>query len=355
MAAFSAAFDGAPVVDPRNPHTRRDGLQIASTLIVPGAESALLSVNDAPHGTVSQVWYASPALKMNRRVYVYTPPGYEAGRARYPVLYLFHGTNGTSADWTTAGRANFIADNLIAAKKMVPMIIVMPLGHAAPYGGRGDNNALFERYVLEEVIPLVEGKYRVKTERENRAIMGLSMGGVVGYMVPTLWLRATIRKNQRELNFSLPDALDLMVVCVEAGLTIDAAMQRVGQELAIAHPRLSRELAITHMETRVGLSRSEALRNLGQRTGAAAVQSLVAMLIQADRFGTSIAESLRVQADTLRTRRRQRAEERAAKIAVKLLFPLIFFIFPSLMVVLLGSPALQFYRSLMPFMMGEGS
>lgn len=179
----------------------------------------------------------------------------------------------------------------------------------------------------------------------DATMMGLSMGGVVGYMVPALWLRAAIRKNQRELNFSLPDALDLMVVCVEAGLTIDAAMQRVGQELVIAHPRFSRELAITHMETRVGLSRSEALRNLGQRTGAAAVQSLVAMLIQADRFGTSIGSALRVHAEALRTKRQNEAEEMAGKASVKMTFPLVLFIFPATFIVLAGPTILTLLKS----------
>jgi tight adherence protein C len=127
-----------------------------------------------------------------------------------------------------------------------------------------------------------------------------------------------------------------MVVCVEAGLTVDAAMQRVGQELAIAHPAVSREFGISHMETRVGLSRSQALKNLGERTGNAALQSLATMLIQADRFGTSIAQALRVHSDTLRTQRQQLAEESAAKATVKLSFPLVLFIFPATFIVLVG-------------------
>ena len=179
----------------------------------------------------------------------------------------------------------------------------------------------------------------------NNLMLGLSLGGIAGYLVPALWLRLTIQKNQKELNYSLPDALDLMVVCVEAGLTIDAAMQRVGQELALAHPRLSRELGITHMETRVGLSRSEALRNLGQRTGAAAVQSLVAMLIQADRFGTSIGSALRVHADAMRAKRQNEAEEMAGKASVKMTFPLVLFIFPATFIVLAGPTILGLMRS----------
>lgn len=176
-------------------------------------------------------------------------------------------------------------------------------------------------------------------------MLGLSLGGLVGYLLPALWLRLQIKKNQTEINYSLPDALDLMVVCVEAGLTIDAAMQRVGHELAIAHPRLSKELAITHMETRVGLSRSEALRNLAQRTGAASLQSLVAMLIQADRFGTSIGSALRVHADSLRSRRQYEAEEMAGKASVKMTFPLVLFIFPATFLVLAGPTILGLLNS----------
>src|SRR6185295_12849385 len=151
-------------------------------------------------------------------------------------------------------------------------------------------------------------------------LLGFSFGGLLGYIVPNMWVRMKIKANQKALTFGLPDALDLMVVCVEAGLTIDAAMQRVGEELSIAHPRVSRELAITHMETRVGVSRQEALKNLGTRTGNSGFQSLAAMLVQADRFGTSIANALRIHADSLRQTRQQQAEEMAAKASVKMSF-----------------------------------
>ncbi len=167
-------------------------------------------------------------------------------------------------------------------------------------------------------------------------LMGVSVGGIVGYLLPVLWLRSQIKQHQKSLTYGLPDALDLMVVCVEAGLTVDSALQRVGQELAIAHPALSRELEIAHMETRVGLSRADSLRNLGQRTGTPALQSLAAMLIQADRFGTSIASALRVHADSLRASRQHIAEEMAAKASVKLSFPLVLCIFPATFIVLAG-------------------
>jgi tight adherence protein C len=176
-------------------------------------------------------------------------------------------------------------------------------------------------------------------------LLFLPLGGLVGYFIPKIWLRARIKANQRNLTLGLPDALDLMVVCVEAGLTIDSAMQRVGQELGLAHPDLSRELGICHMETRVGLSRSEALKNLGIRTGNAALQSLSAMLIQADRFGTSIANALRIHADSIRQKRQHAAEEMAAKASVKMSFPLVLFIFPATFIVLAGPTVIGLMKS----------
>jgi tight adherence protein C len=173
----------------------------------------------------------------------------------------------------------------------------------------------------------------------------LSLGGLCGYMLPVLWLRIQINSNQRALTHGLADALDLMVVCVESGLTVDAAMQRVGQELSLVHPALSREMGIAHMETRVGLARMEAMRNLGVRTGNKALQSLVAMLIQADRFGTSIASALRIHADTLRQNRQHAAEEMAAKAAVKMTFPLVLFVFPATFIILAGPTVLKMMQS----------
>lgn len=167
-------------------------------------------------------------------------------------------------------------------------------------------------------------------------LLGLSVGGLIGYLVPKMWLSHCINSNQKQLNYGLPDALDLMVVCVEAGLAVDAAMQRVGQEMALAHPAISRELAVTHMETRVGVSRTDALKNMGTRTGNDAIKSLAAMLVQAERFGTSIGQALRIHADALRTQRQHAAEELAAKASVKMSFPLVLFIFPATFIVLAG-------------------
>jgi tight adherence protein C len=179
----------------------------------------------------------------------------------------------------------------------------------------------------------------------NQVMLFLAFGGLLGYLSPIMWLKSRIKSNQQALRYSLPDALDLMVVCVEAGLTVDAAMQRVGQELAIAHPALSREIGMTHMETRVGLSRAEALKNLGTRTGSAPLQSLSSMLIQADRFGTSIASALRIHAESLREARQHAAEELAAKASVKMSFPLVLFIFPATFIVLAGPTVIGLMKS----------
>jgi tight adherence protein C len=169
--------------------------------------------------------------------------------------------------------------------------------------------------------------------------------GLFGFLAPLLWLSSRIRSRRRELEASLPDVLDLMVVCVEAGLTLDASIQRVGHEIALAHPKISQELGITHMETRIGIARTDALRNLGYRTGCSSLQSLAAMLVQAERFGTSIGAALRVFAESLRTKRQYAAEEQAAKTTVKLAFPVVLFIFPTVLVVLGGPAFILFFRS----------
>jgi tight adherence protein C len=176
-------------------------------------------------------------------------------------------------------------------------------------------------------------------------LLGISLGGIVGYLAPRFWLKGRIKSNQKALTMGLPDALDLMVVCVEAGLTVDAAMQRVGQEMVLAHPAVSREFGITHMETRVGLSRQEALKNLGTRTANSSVQSLSSMLIQAERFGTSIANALRIHADSMRVKRQHAAEEMAAKASVKMSFPLVLFIFPATFIVLAGPTVIGLLNS----------
>ena len=175
--------------------------------------------------------------------------------------------------------------------------------------------------------------------------LGVSVGGLAGYLIPMLWVKSRISRNRKALERALPDALDLMVVCVEAGLTLDAAMQRVGQELGMAHPDLARELEMVHLETRIGVQRSDALKNMGQRTGIATIQLVASVLRQSERFGTSVAQSLRVQAETLRVNRQYAAEEQAAKASVKLSFPVVLFIFPAVLIVLAGPAAIGLFKS----------
>ena len=174
-----------------------------------------------------------------------------------------------------------------------------------------------------------------------------------GYYAPALWLRRTIAARKDALQRAVPDALDLMVVCVEAGLGLDQAIGRVGQEVKRTHPELSDELNILALELRTGASRQDALRNLAYRTDLEELRNLVALLVQTDRFGTSIGQALRVHAESMRTTRRLKAEELAAKLPVKLLLPLIFFIFPSMFIVLVGPACIKMVRVLFPALNGQ--
>ncbi|MGH7725490.1 MAG: type II secretion system F family protein [Candidatus Eiseniibacteriota bacterium] len=169
---------------------------------------------------------------------------------------------------------------------------------------------------------------------------------VVGFYLPTLWLWQKSNERKLEITHALPDALDLMVVCVEAGLGLNAAIVKVSQEITLASPVLAQELRQVNNEMKAGINRIDALRGLADRTGVADVKSLVAVLVQTDRLGTSVAQSLRAQSDSLRVKRRQRAEEAAHKVAVKLVFPLVLCIFPELLLILLGPGMLQIYRAL---------
>ena len=218
MYGYTFNVDGARVWDPANSHLKRDGSNITSVVIVPGEKGDLYSIKDVPHGTLAKVWYDSPTLNLKRRMYVYTPPGYETSGEKYPVLYLLHGAGGDEDAWTSLGRAPQILDNLIAAGKAKPMIVVMTNGNgnqtaapdarpagavqtrggmmgrgaapagergAAPAGERGARGGArgggmgggFTASVPADVIPFIEKSYRVLTDKQNRAIAGLSMGG----------------------------------------------------------------------------------------------------------------------------------------------------------------------------------
>jgi tight adherence protein C len=178
---------------------------------------------------------------------------------------------------------------------------------------------------------------------------------LMGYALPSFLLQRGIARRQETLRLSLPDALDLMVISVEAGMGLDQAIQNVSKELAIAHRELSDELALVTLEMRAGKRRADALRALADRTDEPELRKLVAILIQSDRFGTGVGESLRTHSDFMRVRRRQDAEERAGKVGVKLVFPIFFFILPSMLVVAAGPGLLQVFKYLFPMMKGFGT
>jgi len=191
---YTFNVDGVTVLDPANANHKRDGQRVNCILLVPGKESALYEVKDVPHGTLSKVWYKSPTLNLTRRMYVYTPPGYEGGTDKYPVFYLLHGGGGDEDAWSTLGRTPQILDNLIAEGKALPMIVVMPNGNAYQAGTPGEIPApaglssmsreermkfsgMFEKSLVADIVPFIEKNYRVRKGKDNRAIAGLSMGG----------------------------------------------------------------------------------------------------------------------------------------------------------------------------------
>jgi tight adherence protein C len=189
--------------------------------------------------------------------------------------------------------------------------------------------------------------------RMNNRILSIVLpvaSGGLGYSLPGIVLGRLAKRRQEQIRFALPDVLDLMVICSEAGCGLDQAMVNVSRELKQVHPAVAEELSFVNMEIMAGKGRAEALRNFGRRTGEDEVKKLTAILIQTDRFGTSVSEALRTQSDFLRIRRRQEAEERAGKVGVKLVFPIFFFCLPSLLVVTAGPGMLQLFQNLFPMM-----
>jgi tight adherence protein C len=175
----------------------------------------------------------------------------------------------------------------------------------------------------------------------------------IGFYLPNLWLRMKIARREDKILEGFPDALDLMVVCVEAGIGLDAAISRVGEEMKLSNKVLAEEFRLLSLELRAGKQRRDALRNLAMRTGLEDVSSLVSLLIQTDKFGTSVAQALRVHSESMRMKRYQKAEELATKLPVKLVFPLIIFIFPSIFVTVLGPAIIQIFRILLPRLAGQ--
>jgi tight adherence protein C len=189
----------------------------------------------------------------------------------------------------------------------------------------------------------------------NQKVFALAVLGLLfGILLPIVYVRWKGRKRKEQITDALPDALDLMVVCVEAGLGLNAAFVKISEEFKLSSPILSEEFDIVNREMVAGKPRQEALRALSERTGVEEVKSLVAMLIQTEKLGTSLAQSLRVHSDSLRTKRRQRSEEAAAKTTIKLVFPLVFLLFPALFVVILGPGFIQIVKILLPTIGGRG-
>jgi len=189
---------------------------------------------------------------------------------------------------------------------------------------------------------LVGALLAISSGKEMMTVVGQTVFAAgLGFMLPNMWLSMTIKKRMEAIRNGLADALDLMVIAVESGLGLDAALLRVSDEMRTVYPALAEEFQISTIETQMGVLRAEALQKMAERTGVSEMKSLVATIIQAEKLGTSIAKALRTQSDSLRTKRRQKAEERAQKTAVKLLLPLILFIFPTIFVVLVGPAAIQ--------------
>ena len=222
---------------------------------------------------------------------------------------------------------------------------------AAPVAFFGLKTALALGLPMVAFIGLTLARMQV---RGVELLLLLLVASAIGYYLPNYLLSKAIATRQREIFENFPDALDLMTVCMEAGLGTEAAMNKVAEDMVHKSATLADELRLVNLELRAGSPRDRALRNLAMRTGVEEVEGFVTMIIQADRFGTSIAQSLRVHSETVRTLRRQKAEEAAAKIPLKLLFPLIFCIFPALMLVIIGPAIIQMVRVVVPAMGGGG-
>ena len=204
----------------------------------------------------------------------------------------------------------------------------------------------------EVILPIVFGGALVLLLGFSRWYI-VALGAVAGYVVPSLWLGRKTAQRQKQIRNGLPDALDLMIVCIEAGSGLDQAIVKTSDELDISYPQLAEELRLITTEVRAGKPRLEAFKNFASRTKVDEVRSLVAMLVQTDKFGTSIAQALRTHAEVSRTKRRQNAEERAAKIGVKLVFPLVFCLFPGLYIAILGPAVVDYVRIFKPGISGN--
>jgi len=224
--------------------------------------------------------------------------------------------------------------------------------YRAGYRGPGALKTLYGlKIILAVVFPLGAGMAMVGSDADpGRKVLIIAAAFAVGFFGPNEYVRRGAKRRQKHIRKGLPNALDLMVVCVESGLGLDQAIVQVAKELQFAHPDISEEFGLMNLEMKAGNRRADALRNLAERTGVDEVKKLVAVLVQADRFGTSIAQSLRGHSEYMRVQTRQMAEEKAAKLGVKLVFPIFFCILPSLFVVTVGPVLMRIVRELIPMM-----
>lgn len=235
-----------------------------------------------------------------------------------------------------------------------------PLRVRFMYAGIRDPNARLLYFGTKSLLPLfLAGLAFVSMRGVNQSstltlLFYVLLAALIGCYLPNLMLEWTIRRRQREIFENFPDAADLMLVCVEAGLGLDAALSKVAEEIRRKSVALAEELHLTNLEMRAGASREKSLRNLALRTGVEELSTFATMLTQADKFGTSIGDSLRVFSDDLRHKRQIRAEEKAAKVPTKMLFPLVVCIFPSIIMVIMGPAAIQVVRTLIPMLNGNG-
>jgi tight adherence protein C len=207
------------------------------------------------------------------------------------------------------------------------------------------------RVLLALALPLVAAAVVVRTQTStDKKVLAVGAALMAGFTGPTMFVRMRAKRRQKQIRRGLPNSLDLMVVCVESGLGLDQAIMQTAKELEQAHPEICEELALVNLELKAGKRRVEALRNLADRTAVDELKKLVAVLIQADRFGTGIAQSLRGHSDYMRVQARQTAEEKAAKLGVKLIFPIFFCILPSLFVVTVGPMVVKIMRDVLPMM-----
>ena len=246
--------------------------------------------------------------------------------------------------------ATSLTDSLSpAARRAAPFIPTSPanlslLRRRLMMAGYRDMSAAIWLSLAKVILPIAFGVTALFTFGLTRGWMYVAGAVLVGFLAPGFWLDRKIRLRQKAIRNGLPDALDLLIVSLEAGSSLDQAIVKAGEELSGPHPALAEEMRLITTEIRAGKPRTEALKNFADRTRVADVRSLVSMLLQTDRFGTSVAQALRTHAATSRTKRRQMAEERAAKVGVKLVFPLVFFLFPALYTVILGPLVIRILR-----------